>query len=1804
MAASVGFSWASEATVRAWSVVEITSGRLYEKDGKPTSGGLRDERLGSSRRGTCVTCHKGWSECPGHFGHLELAEPVVHPGVHSLLLNRLRRTCRACHCAHRKAWKKCKVCSAPMEVPNMQELVGAEVLAWLGVEETPGVVKVLPVPPTTIRPSATIHGNEVRGEDSITKQLLKIIRKNNALARLKKTNAAERVRRAVSGLQTECGHYLYRSKQNPEGCIAERLRKKEGRMRGSLMGKRCNFTARSVITGDPTLHMNEVGVPPEVASVLTVTERVNDYNLERLQRLLPRCKYAIDAQGHRMDLQWSAHHLRLEPGWQVERPLQNGDKVLFNRQPSLHRPSIMCHRVRIMPGRTFRLNLSCTTPYNADFDGDEMNLHALQTVEAQVEAAQLMSVQEHVVTAQSHRPVMSIVQDTLIGTYELTSQDTFLDRADMMDWCMHIDNFTMPPPAVVYPRPLWTGAQAFSMVLPRGVCLGAPTADPYIADGVLLRGQLNKKTLGRSQRSLVHVIFNDVGPRASVDFMSSLQRGVANWFSTQGFSIGVSDFLTTPEVRQRVREVYEETVQELRARPDASETWVNRRLNQARDTMGRAALEAIHRDNRLRRLVHSGSKGSNVNILQIMACLGQQNVKGQRIPCTIGDRALPCFAPGEDAPEARGMVRHSFMEGLTPYDYFFHTIGGREGLVDTAVKTSESGYIQRQLVKCLEALTAHADMSVRDADGAIIQFAYGDDGRDATHLEFVSDGSARVAAPVPVDRLLARQRSLGRAPVIDGGAVPYLLRELEPVPKVRDIVANLLTADEPHAPAVAAEAVERWHRARVAAGEMVGVLAAQSLGEPVTQMTLNSVEWHAELVIRWNSPVRGATKNGSVGALIDGLMSAHDPQHPDPQELRTTYLELPAGAAEALTVDADGRVLWKPLLAVTRHPPINADGSDTLVRVTTASGRSVTCTKAKSFLVVEGPRVREIAGADLRVGMALPVAFDLPAPDQTHVDLAVYLDKTAHIFTTHMAAAHADMMTGKYSWFPPHKFEVPYSRSDSCRAALTNHAYLRSPGYVYPFKGHSKVAGIPQFIVLDRAFGFFLGAYLAEGCTTDHQIHIANNDSVYRTAAAEWPTRLGINYHETAPEHQQKQGGRSVSIMFHSTTLVHILHAMCNHGAACKKVPAFALSAPDEFVHGLLDGYLSGDGSVARNGAMSASSRSELLIDGIMLLLHRVGVPATRCKSFVCGKDLYTLYVRIRESQVFHGRIKLTCASKRERLEAASPTYTRKGLARMNGVLLDPVVEIVEVRSDHPFVYDLTVQDTYNMVEASGIGLRDTFHSAGISAKNVTLGVPRFRELMGVTKKQKTPSVTLTFPSRAEAAAGARRFHKRTLRDLATRQVHAPQDPDPVYAALPEGKVRDAYDHLIELDQTILDGLGMDVYDVVDRVRVSGWVVAPRERRDLPAAIMATYTGRRAHEPLQKFLRTQISGVGATITSASADECKVYTDGSDLRTCLAIDPQATSNDPNDVLRTLGIEAAREVLFRELHAVMTFDGSYVNERHLKLMVDWMTQQGTLTPANRHGVRRRAKDLPIARATFEQPVEVFIDAALRNKRDLLTGISEQLIMGCHLKCGTAMAVAVETAAYKEMKMNKPVRMVHNLVADPVERNPIMQPNSWQAPPPAYPPPAAPYAPPPASYAPWEQPAAPPASYAPWEQPAAPPPVPAVPWEQPGYSPTSPAASGAYSPTSPAAYSPSSPAASGAYSPSSPAAYSPSSPAASGAYSPSSPAAYSPSSPAASGAYSPSSPKAYSPSSPAASPSKYVVTGTHGKRQRVSP
>ena len=1194
-------------------------------------------------------------------------------------------------------------------------LLASEALEWMGVDEARGIIRTFPIPPTTIRPSSMAHGNEVRGEDSITKQLLKIIRVNNALAKLKKTNAVERVRNAAKRLQEECGNYLYRSKNNPEGCIAERLRKKEGRMRGTLMGKRCNFTARSVITGDPTLHMSHVGVPHQVADKLTVPERVHRYNIDALRDMLHKCKYAIDPNGKRIDLQWSKAPIRLEPGWIIERPLRDGDIVLFNRQPSLHRPSMMCHRVRRMKGKSFRLNLSCTTPYNADFDGDEMNLHVPQTIEAQVEAAQLMAVQEHVVTAQSHRPVMSIVQDTLIGTYQLTDMDTFLTRDEMMDWCMHIKRFDMPPPSILYPRQLWTGKDAFSMLLPKSTFYGAPKNDPYIAHGILLRGQLNKKQLGRSQRSLVHLLFNDEGPKATVDFISDLQRGIANWFSTQGFSIGISDFTTTHRTKTRINEVYEDTVRDINAREDASEQWINRRLNQARDTMGRAALETITRDNRLWRIVDSGSKGSNVNILQIMACLGQQNVKGQRIPCHVAGRALASFKAGDTNPEARGMVKNSFMDGLTPYDYFFHTVGGREGLVDTAVKTAESGYIQRQLVKCLEALKAHADMSVRDSAGNIVQFVYGDDGRDGTSLEWLSDGVERVATPCPVDRILAREEACNKTPLMDFYAVPTLLNALKDVPKVQSIVGNVLK-DHPYAADAAVEGLERWEKARIAAGEMVGVLAAQSLGEPVTQMTLN------------------------------------------------------------------------------------------------------------------------------------------------------------------------------------------------------------------------------------------------------------------------------------------------------------------------------------------------------------------------------------------------------------------------------------------------------------------------------------TFHSAGISAKNVTLGVPRFRELMNASKKQKTPSTTLVYATPAEAKAACKTFKKRTLGDLVARHIHAPTKPERICTFADE-KVDDVYDHLIELDPARMREAGIELDDVVDVLEdvQTAWHIFPRERRDLPPAILVSYKGRRVQEPITQFMNTQVQGVGKIITGAVVDECKVYTDGSDLATCSGLEHvlHVDSNDPMDVLKTYGIEAARAVLLRELDAVMSFDGSYVNPRHLKLLVDWMTYGGEITPANRHGVRRRAQDLPIARATFEQPVEVFLDAAANEKKDVLTGISEQLLFGCLPSCGTTMVDAVTDSSYASKMQEMEKEADEELYAeegifdasDMFSSAPAPQPSApaWMMPATRKRKMASPPLAPPAQRAPWEmfqQTQAPPLRAYDYKM------APAT--TQQAYSPTSPQQ--AYSPTSPAAYSPTSPA---AYSPTSPAAYSPTSPAAD---SPSSPAAYSPSSPQAS--YAPTSPQAkYAPTSPQA-------------------
>ena len=1072
----VQFGIFSPDEIRALSVVKIEHPETYDSSSIPKEGGLLDLRLGTNDRNLrCATCNGSMSDCPGHFGHIDLARPMFHVGYITKVKKVLECVCFFCsrlkasqdqvRHSHPKSlkdtrsrlnivWNLCKVknvcddtpisegghggCGhrqptikreglrlfasfkpqaeesaqeaegknylSPEKALNILKRISDEDILAMGMHPSWSrpewmILQVLPVPPPPVRPSI-MSDTMLRSEDDLTYKLSDIVKANINLRKheidgspshivaeyeqLLQFHVATLMDNSIPGLPQA----LQRSGR-PLKSIKARLKGKEGRLRGNLMGKRVDFSARTVITPDPNLALDELGVPRSIAKIMTIPETVTSFNIGWLQTLVrkgphdyPGARYVIRDDGQRIDLRFvrSSSEVVLQKGYTVERHLQNGDVVLFNRQPSLHRMSMMAHRVRIMPYSTFRLNLSVTTPYNADFDGDEMNLHAPQNFETRAELKEICAVPRQIVSPKDNKPVMGIVQDTLCGIRKFTLRDCFINRRQMMNLCMWVPNWdgTLPLPAIFAPVELWTGKQLISLILPQRInMVGFHATHPdnevgdmsvgdtkvIIEDGTLLSGILCKKTVGSSAGGLVHIIVNEHGPIVARDFFTSVQRVVNNWLVQNGFSVGigdtVADKLTMVSINNAITDA-KDTVKRIIAKAqrnelagypgmtmqESFESEVNKVLNKARDIAGTSAQRSLLEQNNVKQMVVAGSKGSFINISQMTACVGQQNVEGRRIPFGFQRRTLPHFTKDDYGPESRGFVENSYLRGLTPQEFFFHAMGGREGLIDTAVKTAETGYIQRRLVKAMEDVCVRYDGTVRNAAGEVIQFLYGEDGIDACFIERqvletlrLSDSefakkfridivdpkfhlSKDLLTPISFEELLSdpsvqilldqefadlqRERQIMRSFIFPDGnnsrPLPLNIRRLiwdaqktfriDPrspsdlsimtvINATNDLLGRISAAMKQHNPGVKennldstllfrillrsqlatrrlieeyrltsaafdwllGEIESRFNRALVQPGEMVGTIAAQSIGEPATQMTLNTFHY-------------------------------------------------------------------------------------------------------------------------------------------------------------------------------------------------------------------------------------------------------------------------------------------------------------------------------------------------------------------------------------------------------------------------------------------------------------------------------------------------------------------------------------------------------------------------------------------------------------------------------------------------------------------------------------------------------------------------------------------------------------------------------------------------------------------------------------------------------------------------------------------------------------------------------------------------------------------------------------------------
>ncbi len=521
------------------------------------------------------------------------------------------------------------------------------------------------------------------------------------------------------------------------------------------------------------------------------------------------------------------------------------------------------------------------------------------------------------------------------------------------------------------------------------------------------------------------------------------------------------------------------------------------------------------------------------------------------------------------------------------------------------------------------------------------------------------------------------------------------------------------------------------------------------------------------MVIDWTKngecpPVR---PNRKIGEFIDSLIKNNPEKCEMQPDGHTIYLPLEKGTAKAMSVDENGNIVWTELEAVTRHPPINKDGSNTLLKIITKSGREAIATKAKSFLVYEDGKIKDVEGSDLKIGDLIPVVNRCRSQEfRKNIDLKNILDPRECVFTDYMILAKNIMVeanrTGpKTEWFNKIKHKVPYNRSDTLRvsierAMIANGEQVETvnirandiraekaklmfvQGKVYP-KSWGKFAdlqvnSIPSSIELDRELGFLIGAYLAEGCVTNFQVCIANNDENYRKMATAWTDRQNItnrlNFSKCGgPDKNNGDNVISTSVCIHSTILRNFLVNVCGKGSYEKRVPEFAYSAPDSFVEGLLDAYICGDGCVLGDGSMVVSSRSKSLRDGISLLLLRFGIYNKLSEGKMINKKdkkdptgiskpVYNIRTWTGECSKFTFITAIGYKTQRQLDNSHKISHT---FDTFNDTLLDPIVSIEDYVSEYPFVYDLTVEGTRNMTGVNGFFLADTFHYAGVSAKNV-----------------------------------------------------------------------------------------------------------------------------------------------------------------------------------------------------------------------------------------------------------------------------------------------------------------------------------------------------------------------------------------------------------------------------------------------------------------------------------------------------
>jgi len=845
----------------------------------------------------CVTCGETEKKCIGHFGHIILKIDVLHPLFYKLILLILKCICYKCsklllskhqlevnhllkyqkqsrfnkivykmdkidHCQYCETMQPRYVyCSQDKNFYMIFKMEGEQVKMQMyeneirkifeNISETDVtllgydiqnfhpknlIISVLPVIPPIARPF--IVADNMTCDDDLTIQYQEIVKANFHIGDpntidTKRTKYIQALKFRIKSLFDNSGDRQKVSNGRPLKGIKKRLTGKEGLIRNNLMGKRVDKSARTVIGPDPTLKVDEIAIPKEIADILNYPMRVNQYNFEHIKQLIKEnkinyllrddirinMKYATMKRGTKLqygdvimnngqtylvkketqllslkkgDLVYrngellnniilnESKDIEIKFGDVVERKLQNGDILLLNRQPTLHRGSMIAQKVIIRPGKTIRMNLAITKSFNADFDGDEMNLHCPATPETEAELRILSSLSNHIISHQSSKANIVIVQDALLGAYLMThsdskplSRDVFFQIAqsidvNLTDMFYKIDKYRQLKN--ITDTTYYDGKMLFSLLFPHDFFLrDMNKLDSYepemvIEEGILLKGAIGKSNLSSSSKSFITIFFQEYSERRSMKFLNEVQFLCNAFLLYYGFSIGIDDCKVTKkeEIEMNISKAFlkAKSIEEHTQDEKIRELYVQHALSGARDTGMAIAKNALEKDNHFLKCIISGAKGDYFNIAQITGLLGQQNLDGSRIQPLLSNysRTLPHYPLEKDdysddmRYESAGFIRSSFIQGLNPREYFFHAMTGRSGITDTAMKTATSGYIQRRMIKIAEDVQVKYDGTVRNSASSIIQFAYGENFLDPTQTLFNKDQ----ASPCDISRIIQK----------------------------------------------------------------------------------------------------------------------------------------------------------------------------------------------------------------------------------------------------------------------------------------------------------------------------------------------------------------------------------------------------------------------------------------------------------------------------------------------------------------------------------------------------------------------------------------------------------------------------------------------------------------------------------------------------------------------------------------------------------------------------------------------------------------------------------------------------------------------------------------------------------------------------------------------------------------------------------------------------------------------------------------------------------------------------------------